>query len=73
MSTESDMDDFAIRTLQNYNVNITIDRDLQENRGYVFTPSKIAATPKERVLFQLAIDLMVLALERRPDYIRMFQ
>ena len=73
MSTESDMDDFAIRTLQNYGVNITIDRDLQKNRGYVFTSSTIDASLKECALFQLAINLMVIALEHRPDYIRMFQ
>ena len=64
MSTESNMDDFAIRTLQNYGVKITVDRDLDENRGYVFTPSTIAASPEECALFQLAIDLMVYALDR---------
>ena len=63
MSTKSNMDDFAIRTLQNYGVKVTIDRNLQKNRGYVFTPSTIAGSPEERVLFQLAIDLMVLALD----------
>ena len=72
MSTESNMDDFAIRTLQNYGVKITIDRDLDENRGYVFTPSTIAGTPEERALFQLAIDLMVIALEHHCEYIHLF-
>ena len=67
------MDDFAIRTLQNYGVKITIDRNLQENRGYVFTPSTIDASPNERGLFRHAIKLMVLALDRHCEYIRMFQ
>ena len=72
MSTESNMDDFAIRTLQNCGVKITIDRDLQENRGCVFTPLTIAAFPRERALFQLAIHLMVLALDRHCEYIHLF-
>ena len=72
MSTESNMDNFAIRTLQNYGVKITIDRNLQKNRGYVFTPSTIAATPRQRALFQLAIHLMVLALDRHFEYIHYF-
>ena len=72
MSTESNMDDFAIRTLQNYGVKITIDRNQQKNRGYVFTPSTIAGSPEERAQFQLAIDLMVIALEHHYEYIHYF-
>ena len=72
MSTESNMDDFAIRTLQNYGVRITIDRNQDENRGYVFTPSTIVGTIEECKLFQLAIHLMVLALDRHCDYIHLF-
>ena len=73
MSTESDMDDFAIRILQKYKVKITIDRDLQENHGYVFNPSTIYAPIQDCVLFNEAIEYMILALEHRPDYIRKFQ
>ena len=72
MSKESNIDNFAIRTLQNYGVKVTIDRNLQKNRGYVFTPSTIAATPEERALFQLAIDLMVIALDHHCEYIHLF-
>ena len=67
------MNNFAIRTLQNYGVKITIYRNLQKNRGDVFNPSTIAATPRERALLQLAIHLMVLALDRHCEYISKFQ
>ena len=66
------MDNFAIRTLQNYGVKITIDRALDENRGYAFTPYSIAGSPEECALFQLAINLMVIALEHNPSLIRPF-
>ena len=72
MSTESNMDDFAIRTLQNYGVKITYDRNVQEKRGYVFIPSTIDGTPEECALFQLAINLMVIALEHHGEYIHLF-
>ena len=55
MSTESNMDDFAIRTLLNYGVKITIDRNLQENHGYVFNPSTIYAPIRDCVVFNEAI------------------
>ena len=73
MSTESDMDNCAILTLHKYNVKITIDRNVQQNRGYVFTPSVIDASPVECALFQLAIKLMVDALYRHPNYIYYFE
>ena len=72
MSTESIMDDFIIRTLQKYGVKITIDRDQQENHGYVFNPSTIHPI-QDCVFCKKAIEYMVLASERRPDYIKQFQ
>ena len=72
MSTESNFNDFAIKILKKYNVKITINLDLQENRGYVFTPSTIDASPRECVLFQLAIKFMVDALDRHCEYIHLF-
>ena len=58
MSTKSNFDDYAIKTLQNYVIKITIYRDLLENRVYVFTPLAIYASFRECVLFQLAIKFM---------------
>ena len=72
MSTESNMDNFAIRTLQNYGVKITIDRNLPKSRMYIFTPSTIAGSPEDRAQFQLAIDLMVDALDHHCEYIHYF-
>ena len=73
MSTESDMDNCAILTLNKYNVKITIDGNVKENSGYVFTPSMVDASPVECALFQLAINFMVDALYRHPDYIHYFK
>ena len=73
MSTESDMDNIAIRTLQNYRVKITYSRNVQKNRGYFFTLSTIAGTFRERVFYQFAISLLVMALEHHGEYIHLFE
>ena len=62
MSTESNFDDFAIKTLQNYNVKITINRDLQENRGYVSLHRKLMLLLESVYYFNLLLSSWLMLL-----------
>ena len=73
MTTEYDMVDFAVRTLFNYNVTITDDTSIQENRSDVFTPFTIDASFEESADFQRIIEIMRRILNRQSDYIKLFQ
>ena len=66
------MDAYAIKKLHKYGVTIEYDPTVTENRGYVFTSSLIKCRPERCVRFQHAIELMVMALERNPSFIRPF-
>ena len=53
----------AIMKLRQYGVKLTYDSSVQENRGYIFTPSTINASPEESAHFQKAIKIVLNACE----------
>ena len=70
---EDTFDYSPVLTLQQYKVTIACNSNIYENRGYIFTPSTIDASPEERANFQRAIDFMVYLLINNPDYILLYK
>ena len=58
-----DMLSAAITKLRQYGVKLTYDSSVQENHGYIFTPSTINASPEESACFQKAIKTVLNACE----------
>ena len=59
----TDMLSAAITKLRQYDVKLTYDSSVQENRGYIFTQSTINASPEESACFQKAIKTVLNACE----------